>query len=213
MNVLCDSCTSPSDPASVYLLSKSPFKEVTSAFSSLMLCDSSMRLVVEEACRYKEREKEKNPGLLSILSWFNCQRHLIIYNLERNLPHTRQINEFHRMKSDLWKRFWSSRRSLMQNLWVTHCFGTKATLLSLHQQIQSTKRLIRADGIERTDLQTSAGQSQTAESQKTVHEIKIFWGGKKAKGINHAIFTYFSIFPTTDLSRREALDKRPQAQQ
>ncbi len=36
---------------------------------------------------------------------------------------------------------------------------------------------------------------------------------KKAKGINHTIFTYFSILQTADLSRTEVFDKRSLAQQ
>lgn len=60
-------------------------------------------------------------------------------------------------------------------------------------------------------LLTSTGRSWTHSHGK---KVKSSWScgkkKKKAKGINHAIFTYFSIFPTTDLSWREVLDKRPQ---
>lgn len=81
----------------------------------------------------------------------------------------------------------------MQNLWVTHCFGTKATLLSLDQQIQSTIHLIRAKGIEHTSLLTSTDHSR---KQSHGERVKSLWARNLLKNRQGELITPFlHIFP------------------
>lgn len=162
---------SSSDPVSVYLLSKSPFNEVTSAFSSLMLWDSRMRLVVEEACKYKDRKKQQPTDCW--LFMFFTQFHWLI---SKQKSVSNNILGFRCLHKETSFTEWSQ---IYENIF-DHQAGSSCktyesfTVLvpkphfyhSISSLQQTTSLLIRAGGIERTDLQTSTGHSQKAVTKK-----------------------------------------------
>lgn len=80
----------------------------------------------------------------------------------------------------------------MQNLWVTRCFGTKATLLSPDQEIQSTTHLIRAIATECTSPLTLTGHLRTKSHRKSV---KSSWTHEKKKSQRELITPFLHIFP------------------